>query len=186
MAYLGQKDGVYHIRFRYQGSQFKRSLKTRSRPDAEAARHAVEQTLHRLHIGLIAIPSGADAGEFIISGGTRNQPIPLIAPVTGPPSIQHLSSEYLASQQHQLAETYRYSQGVHLRHLLRHLADRAQDPCDQLSHRDLERFLLTRLALRSANTANKERVTLIQFFKWIVRQGYLTTSPAAALAPLKG
>ena len=69
MANLGQKDGIYHIRFRWQGKECKRSLKTRSKVDAEAARATVEQTIHRLVIGLLQIPAGVDPGDFIFSGG---------------------------------------------------------------------------------------------------------------------
>jgi hypothetical protein len=178
MAYLGLKEGVYHIRFRYEGRQFKRSLKTRSRPTAEAARHQIEQTLHRLHIGLISMPAGADPGEFIVSGGTRTEAVAAGPQAEALPATRTLIGEYLASQEHLLSATYRYSQGVHLRHLLRFLGDRADRPCDQLVHRDLERFLHERIGKSSANTANKERITLIQLFKWVIRQGYLTGSPA--------
>lgn len=52
--------------------------------------------------------------------------------------------------------------------------------------RELDAYLQARLAIRHPNTAERERITLLQFYKWMTRQEYLTTSPAAGLAPIKG
>src|SRR5262249_36578030 len=79
-----------------------------------------------------------------------------------------------------------YSQSIHLRHLIRHLGDLADRPCDRIGARDLDAFLQTRLAERDPSTVGKERITLMQFYKWVVCQSYLNASPAASLAPLKG
>ena len=49
MASLGNKDGVFLVRFRYGGREYKKSLKTRSRDDAKAAVAIVEVTIHRQH-----------------------------------------------------------------------------------------------------------------------------------------
>ena len=48
MANLGRKNSTYIIRFRYQGKEYKRSLKTRSDSDAAAAKNSVELTIHRI------------------------------------------------------------------------------------------------------------------------------------------
>ena len=69
---------------------------------------------------------------------------------------------------------------------MRHLDGRADDPCDAVTFRDLDGFLQSRLAQRHPNTAERERISLLQFYKWIVRQKYLALSPAAGLAPIKG
>jgi hypothetical protein len=39
MASIGRKDGVFHIRFRFRGVQYNKSLKTRYGSAAEAALH---------------------------------------------------------------------------------------------------------------------------------------------------
>jgi hypothetical protein len=52
MASLGNKGGVFLVRFRYAGKEYKESLKTRSRDDAKAAAAAVgvsNQTLRAWH-----------------------------------------------------------------------------------------------------------------------------------------
>ena len=74
MANLGKKDGIFHIRFRYQGREFKKSLKIRDRGAAEAAKNLVELTTHRLLTGQIAVPEAVDVGDFILSGGTLLEP----------------------------------------------------------------------------------------------------------------
>jgi hypothetical protein len=48
MANLGRKNGTYLIRFRFEGNEYKRSLKAGSEGDAEAAKNSVELAIHRL------------------------------------------------------------------------------------------------------------------------------------------
>jgi len=183
MANLGKKDGIFHIRFR--GKEYKKSLKTGDEGAAEAARHVVELTLHRLLTGQARVPDGVDPGDFVVSGGTLQhaaEPPPRAAL----PSTRLLAQEYATSVKDLLAPSYHYSQAMHLRHLLRHLGALADAPCDRVAFRDLDGYLKKRLAERHANTAERERITLFQFYKWAVQQGYLPASPATGLAPIKG
>jgi site-specific recombinase XerD len=85
-----------------------------------------------------------------------------------------------------IAPTYHYSQALHLRHFLRFLAGRADAPCGEVAHRDLDRYLKARLAVRHANTAEGERVTLLQFYKWSVRQGLRAGLPSGGPRPHQG
>lgn len=187
MANLGQKDGIFHIRFRYRGSEYKKSLKVRDKSTAEAARNLVELTIHRLVTGQIGVPAHVDPGDFIVSGGTLLQPVATAEPAPPAlPSTKELIEDYKESQKNLLAESYHYSQAMHLRHLVRHLGELADAPCDQVGFRDLDRYLKIRLGERHANTAERERITLMQFYKWVVVQGYLAASPATGLAPIKG
>ena len=71
MANLGREGGIFHVRFRYDGRAVQASLKIDVRDDAEAALRTVELTINRLHVGLPAVPSGVDPGDFIVSGGTK-------------------------------------------------------------------------------------------------------------------
>lgn len=187
MANLGQKAGIYLIRFRFQGKEYKKSLKLRDRTDAEAARNLVELTIHRLKTGQVALPADIDPGDFIVCGGTTlHQPVEPRTPKVTLPSTRQLAEEYGESVKDLLAPSYHYSQVMHLRHLMRHLGDLADAPCDQVSFRDLDRYLKKRLAERHANTVERERITLLQFYKWSVQQDYLPSSQAAGLAPIKG
>jgi hypothetical protein len=54
MANLGKKNGIYLARFRYQGTEYKKSLKTSDKKAADGAMHRVEDALHRLAIHSIA------------------------------------------------------------------------------------------------------------------------------------
>src|SRR5262249_3149515 len=127
---------------------------------------------------------GVDPGDFVVSGGTLLQAAE--PPKAALPSTRLLAQEYATSVKDLLAPSYHYSQAMHLRHLLRHLGALADAPCDRVAFRDLDGYLRRRVAERNATTAERERITLLQFYKWAVQQGYLPASPAAGLAPIKG
>jgi hypothetical protein len=44
-ANLGAKYGIFHIRFRCDGKEYKKSLKTHDEGEAECALHGIEQTI---------------------------------------------------------------------------------------------------------------------------------------------
>jgi integrase len=186
MANLGNKDSIFHVRFRFRGKEYKKSLKVRDQGAAEAALHVVELTIHRLLTGQTAVPDGVDPGDFILSGGTLQKPPEPRAKPVALPSIKTLADEYGECQKQTMAPSYHYSQTMHLRHLVRHLGDRAHEPCSQITCRDLDGYLKKRLQERHASTAERERITLLQFFKWLVQQGHLASSPAAGLERIKG
>jgi hypothetical protein len=180
MANLGKKDGIFHIRFRFRGKEYKNSLKTHDEGAAEAARHVVELTLHRLLTGQAVVPDGVDPGDFVLSGDTLlKPPRPPVKPVVWP-CTKGLTEEHGEARKSLMAPSYHYSQIMHLRHLVRHLGDRADGPCDQITFQDLDRYLKKRSAERHANTAERERITLMQFYKWAVQQGHLAGGRARA------
>lgn len=90
MANLGAKNCTYLARFRYQGREFKKSLKTTNHDNARAAMHRVEDALHRLAIGLISVPDGVDPGDFIISGGTLRPAAPEPPPPKAVPALNQV------------------------------------------------------------------------------------------------
>lgn len=188
MANLGKRGDVFCARFRLRGKEYKKSLHTRDEPAARAALHLVELTLHRLHTGQFHVPDRVDPGDFVVSGGTLTEPAELTPPAEPAPlpSTRELVDLYTTAIKTLVAPSYHASQAMHLRHLMRHLGGRADEPCDAVTVRDLDGFVQARVAERHPNTAERERVTLLQFFKWAVRQQYLSASPAAGLAPIKG
>ena len=183
MANLGQKNGIYLARFRYQSREYKRSLKTTDRKSAEAAMHRVEDALHRLSIRVITLPAGVDAGDFIVSGGVRPVPIPEpdehCAPLFG-----EAVEEYTQNLAH-LAVLNQSTIRTHLRTLGRKLGEKSKLPINLVEPRDLEAVIQARLKERSATTVSKERVTFGQFFAWAVSNRYLTESPAENLTRVK-
>lgn len=181
MANLGRKNGIYTARFRYLGKEYKKSLKTADRDDANAALLEVQRAIHRLTVGILQVPEGVDPGDFILSGGTlaTNHSRPKVGP-----TLDELAKEFQGNLAH-LAASNRYTIGVHLRNLAKKLGKKAQSTVDRLERRDLEAFLQARLKERSHTTVGKERATIVQLFKWAVAQGHLVVSPATDLTRLK-
>lgn len=143
MANLCQKGGIYIVRFRFQGKEFKRSLKIDDRGEAAAACSLVEVTIHRLRTGQISIPAGVDPGDYIVSGGTLlPTPETILRPATEPlPSTRELSDRYAVNVKDLLAPSYHDSQRMHLRGLMSYLGDLADLPCNRVGFRDLDGYL---------------------------------------------
>src|SRR4051812_9130660 len=129
MANLGRKNGVYLARFRFQGREYKKSLKTRDPAAARAAMHRVEDALHRLAVNLVRVPEGVDMGDFIVSGGTLAAPKQSLArPV---PPLGAVIEDYLANLNH-VAESNRYTTALHLCNLKKKLGAKVDAPLDRI------------------------------------------------------
>ena len=182
MANINQKNGVFHIRFRYGGQQYKKSLKTTNQTDAEMALRSIERAIHNLTTGVLQVPENIDAGDFIVSGGTLRQ-APRKRKVV--PSLKAVIGDYLTAQ-YGKADSTVDTERTHLRHLERALPTLLDKAVDKVTRRHLEQHLQARAKLRAGETVSKERMTLIQLFRWCVRQEYLDASPADALPKPKG
>ena len=181
MANLGRKGDVYVARFRYQGKEFKKSLRTTCAADARAAMHGIERVIHGLATGMVQVPAGVDPGDFILSGGTIKE---AVRPRRRVPTLAILIGEYLANQAHKATSTV-YTEGGHLRNLCKKLGRKVDTSAEKISRRDLELFLQARLRERTPSTVHKERDTITSLFKWAVAHGYLDASPAVGLTPIK-
>jgi len=63
--------GNRYVTFWYGGTQFTKAAGTKDQRTAEAVKARVEETIFRLTKGYLALPDGADPGEFIVTGGQR-------------------------------------------------------------------------------------------------------------------
>ncbi len=151
MANISQKNGVFHVRFRFAGKQYKKSLKTSSGPDAEVATALVQRTIHWLATGQLQVPLGVEAGDFIVSGGTLKEPQRKLSPA---PTLRSLIYEYLSQQGHK-ANTSLCTERVHLHHLQKSLAAKLDRPCDQIVFANLDHYLQQRLRKRAMATVKK-------------------------------
>lgn len=185
MASIFLKDGVFVARFRHLGREFKRSLKTGDRRDAELALAEIVRAVHRLRVGLMAVPAGVSVPEFVLSGGTLAAPAPPAAPVAVAPTLAEAADRYVGNLAH-LAPATRLTVAVHLRTLQRVLGPAAAGPVDRVTRADLERYVQGRLGSRAAETVKKERGTLVSFFAWCAVEGFVASPPTAGLTPLKG
>lgn len=181
MANLGRKGKTYVSRFRFDGKEYKKSLKTEVLADAQATMKCIERTIHGLTTGMILVPEGVDPGDFIVSCGTIRE---AAKPRRRAPPISSLINEYLANLSHKAPSTI-YTEGVHLRNFKAWLGKRADAPTDRIEARVLEQYLQARLKERTPSTVHKERDTLGQLFKWAVAHGYLDASPATGLTAIK-
>jgi hypothetical protein len=62
MANLGRKGESYVARFRFDGKEYKKSLKTTRLADARAAMHGVERAIHGLATGMLKVPRASMPG----------------------------------------------------------------------------------------------------------------------------
>lgn len=143
MANLGRKGKIFLVRFRYDGKEYKKSLKVRDLQEAEAARSLVEVSIHRLHTGQIQIPDGVNAGDFIVSGGTARKPKSIRIQAK---RIDEVISEYLEAQRTYLAVSTHSLFTIHLNHWRRHLGGTSGKSITLFTHSDLEEYLRKRAA----------------------------------------
>ena len=66
---------TFHIRFRYAGRSFRRSLKTKNERTATAMLARVEELIRLIEAGHVKVPLEVDPGRFILSDGKSTAPI---------------------------------------------------------------------------------------------------------------
>ena len=174
--------GRFHIRFRYGGRAYRRSLSTRNKREANAVLSRVEETIRLLDRGRLEVPPSAEPGVFILSDGKRNdKPKPSVIPNL---------REFFRSYGEQLPrgtkeESTLYGEQIHIRHLLRHL--KVTTVVRSITTRNSQDYIAARLRetwngkpIRPA-TIKKELTTFRLIWNWAVDHGYLSGP-----APTKG
>jgi integrase len=165
------------VTFRYGGKQFTKSAGTKDQAMARRIKSRVETTIFELTQGFIELPDGADAGEFIVTGGKRAEKPVLVAPAKGLTlgNLFHLYDEHFPSGAK--AGTTKAMEGFHRNHLLRlfgpesivetmSLAD-AQNNANRRSRETYrERPILP-------PTISKELSTLRVIWNWALKRGDL-------------
>ena len=184
MATLTEKNGTFHVRFRWERRHYRRTLRTRDPREAEAVLYAIKGTLCRLSLGQLAIPSGIEAGDFIASGGMLTAPLKS-AGVDHQLTLRSLLAEFKATR-YTVAPSTLNTEKTHLTHLEASLVSKLDQACHLITQRDLDRHMFERSRKVAADTVNKERATITQLFRWAVEQGYLQSSPATNLPKIKG
>lgn len=98
MASIEKRGKAFRIVFRFGGIKYTRSLDTRDERAANSSLARVEDTLHRLELGTLAVPSGTDLVDFLLSDGRP----PAAPAVNGKPvetsvlTLTGLFAEYFA------------------------------------------------------------------------------------------
>ena len=76
MAFLENRNGKYRIKFRFEGRQYSRSLKTSSDQKAQLAKGQVERNLELVSLGLLEVPDDCDVFNFFLTGKAHEKPDP--------------------------------------------------------------------------------------------------------------
>jgi site-specific recombinase XerD len=176
------KSGRFRIRFRYGGRDFKRSMRTMNRREAEAIRGRVEETIMLIERGRLDIPSDADPGTFILSDGRRiNKP--------SSPKVRTLA-DFFRTYSEELPpgakeESTLVGEQIHVKHLLRHL--KPSRVVQSISVGDLQRYVDLRSSetwngkSTSSETIKKEITTFRLIWHWALNRKYVDGPP-----PTKG
>lgn len=178
MASLQQDpSGNFHVVFRFVGTRFKRSLKTKQVQKAEAARIRLEENIALVESGRLELPEDVDVPIFLLSDGKLN------GKTTVPKSLR-LGDFYTAYTESipsdALEPTTLKTIGLHTRHIARVLG--ASTKLHSLKPRDLQRYITTRskepgkTGAVSAGTIRKEIGTFGSLWNWAVSQGYVSGS----------
>lgn len=96
MAWLEQHptSGRFKICFRWGGKQFKKTVKTTNRSDAEAILIRLEENIGLVERGRLQLPPDADIATFLLSDGKITQP-PKVEPPPKPLSLGELRDLYV-------------------------------------------------------------------------------------------
>ncbi len=168
------------VTFWYAGRQFTKSAGTKDLQAAQAVQARVEETLFRLTMGYIALPEGADPGEFIVTGGQRTAKAVVAPEPEGPKALT--LGELLRLYDETFprgakAKTTVAMEGFHKAHLLRLFGPDAQ--IGALALADIQKYAnrRSRETYRGKPilppTILKELSTLRVIWNWGLRQGHL-------------
>jgi len=120
---LQERNGWFHLQFRYQGRQFSHGLGTQERKEAEAIRGSVDRALIRIKNRELTPPGTQDdVVAFLLAGG---KVVEVAAPVKAPLTAKELRDQYLQAHGNGAIETNSLATvRLHLNHVLHHLGDR--------------------------------------------------------------
>lgn len=184
MAWLEFDDAArrFRIRFRFDGRQYKRSLKTDNAREARALLGRIEETILLIERGRLTVPPNADPATFILSDGERTgeeRQRPLL-------TLKQLFEVYEAElPAGAKEESTRQGERIHVNHLLKHL--RGSVVVGTLGVPDIQGYVAKRSKDKwrgkpiSSQTIKKELTTLRLIFNWAIEQGYL-----AGPSPVRG
>jgi integrase len=191
MASLQERNGWFHLLFRYQDRQYSYALKTRDRREADAMRGSVDRSLIRIRHGeLLPPPDGADVALYLLSGGKSPEPAPGAPPaaVSGSFSLRRLKESYCSAHENgALEKNSLATTRMHLGHVERHLGEAFN--LQQLKGPDLQRYLDCRRQEKKLSpvTLRKEVASLRAAWNWAARSGLLQGAfPSRGLVYPKG
>ena len=110
---LNPASNQFHIRLRFAGRAFKRSLKTSDQMEAEAALARVTETMSLINRGVLELPAAEDVTRFLLSYGKLSNKPELKRPM----SLEDLFRKYQKSlPTHAKEASTLETEEIHLRH----------------------------------------------------------------------
>jgi integrase len=190
MASLQERNGWFHLLFRYRERQYSHALKTRDRREADAMRGSVDRSLIRIRRGeLLPPPDGMDVALYLLSSGKplEQAPAAVVAECSSF-TLGQLKERYCEAHENGALEKNSLATALmHLGHAERHLG--AGFNFAQLKGTDLQRYLDGRLQEKKLSpvTLRKEVATLRAAWNWATRSGLLQgVFPSRGLVYPKG
>ena len=74
MAFMENRNGKFRIKFRFEGRQYSRSLKTSNEQKASLAKGQIERNLELVSLGLLEVPDVCDVFDFFLTGKAQEKP----------------------------------------------------------------------------------------------------------------
>ncbi len=179
MAWLQQRGTRFHINLEFRGQHVSRSLRTSDPKHAAACLKRVEANVAEVERGRLRLPPGGDLLLFLLSDGdTVERPA-----YERPLALGELFKQYQAAGEGGKESTTRYTEGIHIKHLLRILG--RQTSVASISHDVLQGYVDARSGeqgrysqLVSDATIRKEIGTLASIWNLWARPKGLVDSPA--------
>ncbi|MDB4614552.1 site-specific integrase [bacterium] len=175
--------GNFHVKFRFGGKQFRRSLKTKFRRKAEAAASHVEENIRLIEAGRIELPDDVDVPTFLLSDGklaSKPKPVAQIR-------LKDLLPRFLKqTPDGSIEQTTVVLLEIHMRHICRELG--GNKTLRTVSTSDLQEYVTTRsqepgqYGNLSAVTIRKEISTFGSLWNWAKSNGFVSSDfPRAGL-----
>ncbi len=171
----------YHIRFRFAGRSFKRSLKTDRETHASASLARLTETISLVRRGVLELPPDADAVTFLLSGGrTRNIRV-------SEPSITlgQLFTKYQENLPEQAKElTTLKTEEIHIKVFRKKKKLPLTKTLDQLTTHDIQQFINRESRRKFGNrflspdTIKREVDTLKCILNWAQTQQLVKEAPS--------
>lgn len=171
----------YHIRFRFAGRSFKRSLKTDREAHAAASLARLKETISLVRRGVLELPPDADAVTFLLSGGrTKNV-------WASEPSITlgQLFTKYQDNLPEQAKEaTTLKTEAIHIKIFQKRKKLPLTKTLDQLTTHDIQQFINRESRRKFGNrflspdTIKREVDTLKCILNWAQTQQLVKEAPS--------
>ena len=188
MAFMENRNGKFRIKFRFDGRQYSRSLKTGNEQKASLAKGQIERNLELVSLGLLEVPDVCDVFDFFLTGKAQEKPSAAARAKeskkqsTGSLSIERLFKMYFDAFLKESIEENSFGMlQTHRNNLERLIGKRTK--AATFGTGDIQKYVDKRAkepgrrGTIQATTIRKEVTTLSTIFKWAVSNNHLDFAP---------